>query len=220
MFKLLKKFAPHIALLGYIACAVFGGVAFYAWRAERDNRIRLDATLKAQQQVIDAQAATIKASEQRIAARDAALAQTVAALEKIKAQRPATPEATAQQIAQYMHLPSVPAVVVQAPVPDVPTVETPGPRLVFTPAEAEALRKAAVECEECRHELVACRGDAIDMGGKITALQTQNKTLTQQRDAAVKAVKGGGFWHRLWGDAKHVGIGIVIGGATVAAILR
>lgn len=66
------------------------------------------------------------------------------------------------------------------------------------------------DCRACKVQLDAARADLSDEKSKSGA-------LARERDAAVKAVKGGGFWTRLKRNAKWLAIGAVIGAAAAHA---
>lgn len=116
--------------------------------------------------------------------------------------------ALAKQKQQVITVPQVVKALPQAfgpmPQPITVTQATPSSDVVVTVPQPDAkpLYDAQVECQQCKVALTACQ---------------QELMLTQQdRDAAVKAAKGGGFWSRAKAAAKWTvigaGIGIAIGG--------
>ena len=201
----LKKYALflHPVLLFGVALGLL--FCYRAYEAEREGRIRLDETIKAQKVILDQQAQIIKDSAQSIKDRDAALTGTLNSLQKVQATAPASPVETAAQIARYLSLAQAPVVASKDSAPVAPG------SVVFTPPEAEGLRQAAVGCSEAQAELSACRADARDRVNQTSALEAQVKTLTGERDQAVKAVHGGTFFTRLKRDAKAGGVGVLVG---------
>ena len=77
------------------------------------------------------------------------------------------------------------------------------PTITIPPADLGPLFTFATDCQACKL--------------KLQADEAQIAHLTQERDAAVKAAKGGGFWRRVGNTAKYVGIGVGIG-VTVAKL--
>lgn len=186
-------------------------IGYRAYKEEHEDKIQMQATVKAQQIVIDQQAQAAKLADQHIADRDAVLSKTVEALTQVQAHAPASPVETAAEIAKYLQLPGAP-VVVQAQAPGAPASPSPvAGSVIFAPAQAEDLRKAAVGCAEDAAKLSGCQKDEQDRDAKIAALQVENKALAAQRDAAIKAQKGGSLLTRIKRDAEHEGVGFVAG---------
>jgi len=180
--------------------------AFRAYESEREARIKVEATIDAQKGMLAHQDQIIKDAQQAIKDRDTATAKTVDALARVQAQPPASPVETAGQIAKYLALAAPPAVAQ-------PGGPAPAPgSVVFTPPAAEELRKASVGCAEDQVKLTACQKDAIDRANQTSALEDKLKVVTGERDAAVKAIKGGSFFTRLKHDGKTalIGAGVAI----------
>lgn len=192
-------------LLPVMICGAF------AYRQEHMDRERMESTLKAQQVIFNQQAQAIKSADAKIADRDAVLAKTLDALAKVKNQPPASPAQTAAQIAEYLQLPSAPAVAASPAAGGAAEGLPVAGSVVFTPPQAEALRTASIGCAEDRVKLSACEQDALDQEAKAKALQDQEAALTKERDAAVMAVKGGSFFTRFKRNAKSVAIGVAVG---------
>jgi hypothetical protein len=66
------------------------------------------------------------------------------------------------------------------------------------------------DCRACKVQLDAAQADLRDEQAKTAA-------LSKERDAAVKAVKGGGFWTRVKRNAKWLAIGAILGAAAAHA---
>lgn len=191
----------RLELVGIAVLLLMLLVAGRSWLAEHDARLRLDATVHDQQQVI-AQA------QAREVARDRAVADQLAAIER---ERHAvhTPAQAAAQLPQVLHLPRpiiLPAVQpLQAPVPDHLTSPVAVPPPAQLPQEdLQPLYDFAQGCRETSVKLTACQADLADRQQELTAVETE-------RDAAVTAVHGGTFWHRLAERAKWLALGVGVG---------
>lgn len=71
-------------------------------------------------------------------------------------------------------------------------------------ADLKPLYDYVQDCRACQVELAAARQNATDDAAKIAA-------LTQERDAAVTAAKGGTLWRRLRRDAEWFAVGAAVG---------
>ena len=69
------------------------------------------------------------------------------------------------------------------------------------------------DCRACQEQLVAAQQDLSDERAKVAA-------LTIERDVAVKAARGGGFWSRLRTGAKWFAIGVAAGALATSAAHR
>ena len=67
-----------------------------------------------------------------------------------------------------------------------------------------------IDCKACQAQLSAAEGNLADE-------RTKNVALVTERDAALKAAKGGGFWRRVRRAAKWFAIGALAGAAATAA---
>jgi hypothetical protein len=66
------------------------------------------------------------------------------------------------------------------------------------------------DCHACQEQLRATEQDLSDEQAKVTA-------LTIERDAAIKAARGGGFWSRLRTGARWFALGAAAGALAVSA---
>lgn len=78
--------------------------------------------------------------------------------------------------------------------------------------QLEAIRQFAITCEECKVSLAAC-------SASLEAEQELSKLAREERDVAIKNMKGGGFWRRLARGAKWFGVGVVAGSITAVVLL-
>ena len=81
--------------------------------------------------------------------------------------------------------------------PDPPPVEMPQ-------TDLKPLFDFVQDCRVCKAQLAAAQASLKDE-------QSRSATLTQERDAAVKAARGGSFWTRLKHDATWFAVGIAAG---------
>jgi hypothetical protein len=81
--------------------------------------------------------------------------------------------------------------------PDAPPVEMPQ-------ADLKPLFDFVQDCRACKARLAAAQASLKDE-------QSRSATLTQERDAAVKAARGGSFWARLKHAATWFAIGVAAG---------
>lgn len=195
------------AILGILALAILGG----SWLGAREEGIRLKATIDAQQQVIagaEKQARDIQAAE---AARDKQTAETVTALEASAAKQ-VTPAQIAAWIPKQLPVPqpitfTVPAATAQNP--------SPGATASIPAADLPALRDTVEKCQECSAKLSTAQADLASRAQQAALAQQQIEALKTERDEAVKASKGGGFWSRVRRSVKWAAIGAGIGAAAV-----
>lgn len=156
------------------------------------------ATIEAQKQIID----QVKGV---IADRDAKTAELVKTFQQMQ-QSVKTPTQVVQALPKVIDLPA-PVRYADA-LPNAPSAAKAGD-LIIPQADAVPLFNRLAACKESEALLNSCTADKKDLGTQIAATE-------KQRDAAVTAMKGGGFLVRLKRNAKYVAIGIGVGAATVA----
>ncbi len=196
---------------------------FVSWQADRRDRAQLATQLAAAQQTI-AQASVNQHD------RDAALNQTLA---QIAAQKQAkvTPEQILTALPRALSLPApisfrpstlghvgarliVPAAdatstnapaATQSRLPDNPTPKPGQPADAILPAaDLKPLYDFALDCKACQAKLAASQSDLTDE-------KTKTAALTKERDAAVRAAKGGSVLRRIARAAKWFAIGAAAG---------
>jgi hypothetical protein len=200
-------------LLGYlpatvriiVAVAVFvvAAVAVRSWMAAHDTAVELRATLAAQKQLIEQAAAREKD-------RDAALAKTLAGISEVK-RAVQTPAQAAEKLSEA--LPPLPEPIqIEVPAAGPGNNETlPPPATASLPQpDLVPLYDYLEDCRACQAQLTAKNSDLADERTKVTA-------LTAERDAAVRAARGGGFWARTRRAAKWLLIGGAIGAVAATA---
>jgi hypothetical protein len=209
------------ALCAALLVAIF---AFCAWIASRDEQQRLQATLSAQKQIINAAGVHERA-------RDASLKVALIQINKLKRET-RTPSQIIHDLPKYLPLPqpitladgpnlsetanhhamgatekdSTAQIVAPSPLgrlPIAPVAEVPA-------ADLKSLYDFVQDSRACQLRLTAANQNTVDQTGKISA-------LTRERDVAIAAAKGGSFWRRLRGNALWFAIGA---GASYAAVKR
>jgi hypothetical protein len=205
--SLARRVAIIVAVIAIVALAVF----LFAWRDSRDAAIRLQAT-------VDAAKKTIADAGDRENARDAQLKQALAQISTAKDRVRTPKEAAAAIPAALTQLPEpIQIDLPQAPpgVQETTTAKsgTTTERLMPTPAIASIpqadlmpLFDAAEDCHACQLKLSAAQADLSDQTAKLAA-------TSSERDAALKAAKGGSAWARV----KRAALWFIIG-AGVGAI--
>lgn len=202
----------HAALASAAVAALGGaGMAFSAWRGAHNAWIQAKETIRGQEQTIrDAKRSAAQiASEER--QRDQAAAEQLAAMkkqvERLKTARQiadwlpkqlATPEPVKIEVPRKTKSHPAPAAIATIPQPDLP-----------------ALRDYVESCKECSVRLQAEQEDLAGQQEQLRLAGERLSAVEKERDAALKAAKGGGFWHRLKNEFKWFAIGAGAGAAAL-----
>jgi hypothetical protein len=185
-----------------------------AWLDQREDRIRLNEQLSGLTRLLADRERSIKEINESMRIRDRELKDSLKKVEELKA-RPATIREIVKEIPHYIPLDTPPILSpIDLTAPDAP------PKIVFEEEAAQGLRQFYLDCHAKTLKLQSCEDNADDWKRKEVAWAEKEKILEQQRDAAIRAVKGGGFWRRFGRRAKDIGIGGLIGGAIVAVAKR
>jgi hypothetical protein len=215
-----------IELFCFLAALVLAALSFHAWLASHDEQQRLQSTLTAQKEILDA-------ADSREKDRNAALSTTLAQIAKLKtstqspqeilralqqelslpqpitlATTPAnlplpltsTSKPSAQQgtrASQNSPLLAVTALSDQKDLPNAPIAQIPA-------ADLKPLFDFVQDCRACQAQLAAAKQNSADDAAKIAA-------LTRDRDAAITASKGGTFLRRLRRNAMWLALGAAAG---------
>lgn len=205
---------------------LLAALASHAWLAAHDDQLRLQATLAAQKQLLDAadarerdRTATLNTTLAQIDALKRAAqtpAQIISDLPKYlalpqpitlapsAATNPASAEASGAAPQQGTGASGKPGATNSQPsgnLPDAPVAQIPA-------ADLKPLYDFVQDCRACQAQLATAKLNAADDATKIAA-------LTRERNAAVTAAKGGGFWLRL----RRNTLWFVIGAGAGAAVL-
>lgn len=193
------------AVLG-VAGALF---AFSSWRRAQTAWVAAQGTIEAKAQTIEQakkQASRIAAAQK---ARDQAAATQLAAMRKKVGKLK-----TVQQIASWLpkQLPTPQPVKIEVPKA---TKANPEPAAVarIPQPDLPALRDYVESCEACSLRLHTARQDLAAKDEQLKLAGERLSAMEKQRDAAMKAAKGGGFWHRVGTAFKWFAIGAGAGAA-------
>lgn len=196
-------------------CLMALAVMFLTWnyREAHDAQVKLAATIEAQKTVIDQASKDRDARAADDARRDAQTIATISSMQKAieNVQTPA-------QIAAFLQKSITPA----APQPitiEVPksTESNPVPpaQVEIPQADLPALRNQVEACQECSVKLASAQKDVTSLQSQLKDAGKQLSAVSKERDAAVKASKGGGFWSRVKRSVKFFAIGAAAGAAAV-----
>ena len=209
MFSTRAKF-EIAAVLAFLATGAF---VFYSWLEAHDDQIRLAATLEVQGKLLDQtkqQSAALAAEQkQRDAALQSQLETMRAAVAKIQ-----TPQQIAQWLPQQLPLPAPVSVAIPPATP-----QNPAPSVVATIPQQDLapIRNAVESCEECTKKLAVAQQDSVSKDQQLKLAGEQLSAAENERDAAIKAAKGGGLWTRLQRNAKWFAVGAAAAGAALCA---
>jgi hypothetical protein len=203
--------SKHTIFAALAAIGLAGaGIAFHSWLAAHDAFLRAESTVREQQQTLgqDAKAShQIAAREKR---RDARTAREITAL-RGQAARQKTPRQIAAWIPKQIPTPQpieiqIPKSSAQNPAPAAALATIPLPDLV-------PLRDYAATCQECSLQRNAARKDLAAKDQQLKLASAELSAALKERDAALRAARGGGFWHRLGSAVKWFAIGAGAGAA-------
>ena len=191
-----------LRLAEIVVAAVLALAIFKSWEADRRDRSQLASQLAAAQQTL-AEATT------RQHDRDTLLTQTLTDLAAQK-RSVVTPAQILRDLPREIPLP-VPISLQPAPPTDTKgaatgQVPTPGkPTDAVIPSEdLKPLYDFAIDCKACQAKLSASQNDLNDE-------KTKTATLAKERDAAVRAAKGGSALRRILRATKWFVIGAAAG---------
>ena len=184
-----------------------GAIGFHAWFEQRDDRAQMTATIASQNSII-------AAAEKREQDRAQRLADTLKQIANLKA-TVETPQQVIREIPQFLPPLPEPLQTTAAQATTLPAASgAPGtpaksgevapPDVRVPAADLKPLFDYVQDCRACQAKLAAAQKDAQDQ-------QTKTDALTKERDAAVKAAKGGSVWTRTVRAAKWVAIGFAVG---------
>ncbi|MGD1210746.1 MAG: hypothetical protein ABR973_05235 [Candidatus Acidiferrales bacterium] len=203
-----------IEIASFLATLLVAALAAHAWLAARADQQRLQSTLAAQKQLLDA-------ADSRERARAATLNDTLAQIDDLK-RATQTPAQIVRELPQYLPLPQ-PITLPSRTSPAGPTTQqgtAPSEQRASEPGAPEALPASPIaqlpasdlkplydfvqDCRACQAQLAAVKLNSADDATKIAA-------LTRERDAAITAAKGGSFWRRLRRNALWFVVGAASG---------
>ena len=236
---ILDAAARKIAVVASIIAIGLLAVLFFSWRDSRETQSHLQETVSAAKK-------TISDATERESARDAQLKQTLATIIAAKQSVKTAAQAAAAIPAALPNLPE--PIEIEMPEasagagtdaaaistslressigksalsanasahvsPNAGAIQTAlEPAIARIPqADLKPLFDAAENCRACEAKLAAAQSDLSDQAAKLAATSTE-------RDAAIKAAKGGSIWTRLKRSAKWLIIGAAAGALAARAI--
>jgi cytoskeletal protein RodZ len=202
---------PKLRLVLEIAGGILALLALGAYISSREDRVRMEATQKAQNDY-QAQLKQLSADfDAKLKARDDAYKHDSRELaDKFNGSM----AQVLALISQRANLPVPLTETTPAPTKDNPN---PSPIINIPKADFSAAAKYAQDCEQCKLDRVKLQADAADRQKQAQLAQRQIDSLKQERDAAVKAAKGGTWIQRLGHNAKWLAIGAAAGAIAARA---
>jgi hypothetical protein len=194
-----------LTAIATLTAVCLGVVAARSWKASR----RTAADMRV---IFRAQAPALEQATRDELQRDRALTKNLAAISRAKraAKKPA--DIAKRLPAAFPPLPH-PLVVKLPPhasVPDAPEA----PAIITVPqSDFKPLFDRLEDCRACQQRLATAQQDLQDERAKVSA-------LTIERDASLKAARGGRFWSRLRSEAKWFAIGGAMGALAASAARR
>jgi hypothetical protein len=201
----------------------FAAFAFQSWLEARDDRVKMQATIAAQSQLISEQKQQAAALAEQEKTRDAALQSRIAAMQKSVAAI-ATPQQIAAWIPAQVKTPA--PITIQGPAAPAASGQqgtgknpaTAPPATATIPQiDLPSLRDYVEACKECQARLATSTQDLASKDRQLKLAADQLTATARQRDAAITAAKGGSFWTRLKRNAHWLAIGAGVGAAAVCA---
>jgi hypothetical protein len=187
-----------IQIIAGVVGTVLLAVLAWSMLSSREALIHAQATIKAQNEVIAQAEARTKTREKEWEKQQEQFADTL--------RRVQTPQQVVREIPKYLELPR--PIVLEQP-PARLGEPLPPPEAKLDAEQLKALFDFSVQCKACTVESGKLKADLAD------AAVTQ-QALEKQRDEAVKAAKGGGFWRRFKSGMKWFAIGAAAGAIAAA----
>jgi len=206
---LLSTAERRVAAAAMVIALGAGAIGFRSWLDERDARIEMAATISSQNSIITA-------AEKREQDRAQQLADSLKQIAELKSSVQ-TPQQVIREIPQFLPPLPQPLATIPATGPAGSATatgsagqtagkagEVAAPDVRVPSADLKPLFDFVQDCRACQAKLTAAQQDAQDEHAKSDALK-------KERDAAVKAAKGGSVWTRTLRAAKWVAIGFGVG---------
>ena len=192
------KVKEVLLVLGLAITLFFGA----NWIQAHDDAVQLKATLAQQQQVIAAADTQLKSLQAEVAASKAALDQ-IQQQARVQKARVQTPKQAIEQAPQV--LPKLPEPIkIDRTLPDAPVAQIPA-------ADLKPLYDYLVDCKACQESTTEQAKLLAEKDSELQVTQTKLTATEKERDAAVKAAKGGGFWKKTARATKWLAIGFGAG---------
>lgn len=188
----------HLIGAGIALSLALGVFVLYSFLEAHGDRIKMQATIEAQQQLnqqLQRQMQDLKASEDK---RDAETHATIVAMQQVVS-KVRTPQQIARWLPSQLQFPQP----IKVEVPP-PAAQNPTPAAVATIPQEDLpfLRDAVERCKECNVKLTTAQADLASRDARLRLGAQQLSGMQAQRDAALTALKGGAFWTRLKRNTK------------------
>jgi len=184
----------------------------FAWHERGLDLARAEAEIAAQKELAEGLRGQARMLEEREKQRAEETDQQLAAMREAVAK-----VTTPQQIVQWIpQQPGFQALKLELP-PATPENPTPPAAVSIPQAELPVLLDTIEKCIECDLKLRAAEEDSISKAERLRLAGEQMLAVQRQRDAALRAARGGGFWMRVKRNAKWFGIGAAAGFAASRA---
>lgn len=204
--------SKHTILAGLAVLGAAGAsIAFHSWLASHDALLRAEATVRQQQQALTQDAEVSRHLAEQVKRQDAQAAREIAALHA-RAAKQKTPVQIAAWLPKQISAPQ--PIKIQIPKP---TPKNPAPAAVATIPQLDLvpMRDFVSTCQECSVRLGAVQKDLAAKEQQLTLAGNELSAALKERDAALQAAKGGGFWRRLGAAMKWFAIGAGTGAVLV-----
>jgi alkylated DNA nucleotide flippase Atl1 len=195
----------HIPWVVLVVCAVIG---FYSWRGEHDGRLIAEAKVKADEQQVQVLQTNIAQNNQAIAS----LQQQMEQRDAVSAKQIANLVGLVQKVQTVSQ--AVAALPQVSTLPVAPTIQADN-SVVFPSADVLPLFQQLADGATCKISLATAQADltsekAIEAKDEST-IADMTKQIALKDDEIKTLKKPKGFWKRVGGTLKSVGIGIGIG---------
>lgn len=200
--------ARAIVILAAIATLIIFSLAIIVVRSRNASRQAANDMAA----VLRAQAPVLAQANKREQQRNAILRKNLAQVSRAEHSAKNPPDIAKRLPAAFSPLPQ-PLSVSIAPVAN--GLDAPeAPAIITVPqADLQPMFDHLEDCRACQERLATAQQDLEDERAKVSALMTE-------RDAAVKAARGGGFWSQLRSNAKWFAIGGAMGALAASAAHR
>ncbi|HVB35388.1 MAG TPA: hypothetical protein VNJ52_13590 [Patescibacteria group bacterium] len=186
-----------------------GGIAFHCWKSTHDALLGAESTVQQQQKVLNQDAQAARQIAAQVKQRDAQTARRIATLRARAAQ-----ETTPSQIAAWLPKQILTPQPIHIQLPK-PTRKNPAPAAVATIPQPDLapLRDFVTACQACSIRLHSAQQDLAAKDAQLKLAGERLSAALKQRDAALQAARGGGFWRRMGTAVKWFAIGAGTGAA-------
>lgn len=203
---LLRRAIALLAAVAALAALCLAIIVAHSREAARQAANDLGVTFHAQEPVL-------KQAQKREVQRDALVSKNLATISKAERQAKKPADIAERLPAAFAPLPH-PLSVTLAPRADDDIGAGEAPAIITVPQDdLKPLFDHLEECRACQEQLSAAQQNLSDERTKVSALMIE-------RDAAVKAARGGGFWSRFRTGAKWFVIGGALGAIAASSVHR